>query len=155
MIRKATIEDIPRICELGLAEWILEKGWATGVDWSLNTTWGNLATVITDDRAGELFVAEDDDKIVGFFLAHYEAFTTDMVPVCHEVAWFVDPAYRDRGHGFKLAEAVEEAARVKGVKSMSLGISLNVTKHEKLLEQYTRRGYHPFQLMAFKRLDQE
>jgi aminoglycoside 6'-N-acetyltransferase I len=70
---------------------------------------------------GEVFVAEDDDRLIGFvevsLRSHADGCETN--PVGFLEGWFVEEGVRRRGVGTKLVEAAENWAREQGCREMA------------------------------------
>lgn len=154
MIRKATTEDLPAIVTLWEGEYAEEDVDIIGEKHSWYDSFKTAEAVVLGQVLGEMFVAEVDGEVVGIFLAHYTPFGGNVSTIiCHEVAWYVNPAYRKRGLGHALVKAVEAEATRKGAKRMSLGVAITTPYHKILLEKYKKWGYVPFQTLSFKRLE--
>lgn len=61
------------------------------------------------------FVAQDDARLVGFVHYHFHLSTWAAAGYCYLEDLFVDPAYRGRGAGRALIQAVYDAADRRGV----------------------------------------
>lgn len=92
------------------------------------------------EQAGSLFVAHDGDNVVGFLAATFlpSHMILGPVPCAMELAWYVLPDYRHRGHGLKLLNEFEAWAKEKGCKHIFLG--------------KRRRGYQPLETLHWKTL---
>jgi len=74
-------------------------------------------------QAGSLFVATDKDEPVGFFAATFlpSHMILGRVPCAMELAWYVLPEHRHKGHGYALLVAFESWATNLGCKYLFLG----------------------------------
>ena len=107
MIRKATMNDLPRLTELALALW---------PDNAVDTMYYDLGTIMT---AGEsvFFLAYREDEAVGFAqcqLRHDYVEGTHSSPVGYLEGIYVREADRKLGFAGQLMKACEDWARTEG-----------------------------------------
>lgn len=149
MIRRALLDDVPAIAEIGerfhdLAGWH-DVAEYVGEDCS--------ATLITMIESAEhiVLVAEVEGKIVGiaggltFPLYFNHAHRSGQ-----ELFLYVEPGLRD-GTGGRLLTALEDEARAIGCKSWAM-IALDKVEPELTGRLYRRRGYRASEHSYIKRL---
>ena len=99
-----------------------------------------LEEIVADEARGFLLLARDDGRVAG---VAYVA-TIPSVEHCGLVAWleelYVAPAYRSRGIGTALVEAVLERARKMDIVAIDLEIDAEHSRAESL---YRRLGFRP------------
>uniref|UniRef100_A0A7C4H8Z9 Ribosomal-protein-alanine N-acetyltransferase n=1 Tax=Staphylothermus marinus TaxID=2280 RepID=A0A7C4H8Z9_STAMA len=90
-------------------------------------------------RNPDLFlVAQYRDRIVGYIIAsHIEDFG-------HIISIAVHPYYRNRGIGSKLLNAIEDKLLSKGVRLISLEVSVS---NNTALKLYRKHGYEPVKIL--------
>jgi len=99
-----------------------------------------LEEVVADETRGFLLLARDDSQIAGV------AYVATIPSVEHGgfVVWleelYVTPAYRSRGIGTALVEAVLERARKMDIVAIDLEID---TEHSRAESLYRRLGFRP------------
>ena len=124
MIRKATMNDLPRLTELALALW---------PDNAVDTMYYDLGTIMT---AGEsvFFLAYREDEAVGFAqcqLRHDYVEGTEHSPVGYLEGIYVDERFRCRGIGKALLKACEEWAGAMGCKEFASDCELTNTQSQR------------------------
>jgi len=142
-IRKATLEDIERMVELG-AEMHLESSYRC-YDFNPTKTANTLVSVI-EDRRGIAIVAEKDGIIVGGFLgnvsSHY--FGNDLV--ASDMALFVTKEERRGRLAIRLLTEFMDIADSLGAKHISIGTTtgVNADRVKALYEHFGLKhvGYH-------------
>lgn len=87
-----------------------------------------------------LFVAEDDNKIIGVFAgaAHEHFFGTDLVST--DLILYVDPAHRGGSAAPRLIKAYEEWATKIGCKDITIGVSTGVNT-ERTARLFEKLGF--------------
>ena len=106
----------------------------------------HLATLVTRtaERQGRMFVAEDEDSVIG-----WAVFTVEQNPVfvvrsersCGYIAeLFVDERLRGRGVGRALIAACEDEARRLGLGHVRIGV---LPGNARAAGVYARAGYEP------------
>jgi GNAT superfamily N-acetyltransferase len=88
--------------------------------------------------AMEIFVAEEDNEIVGFLVAFLSVtmFSDDIV--ASELAWFVSKEHRNARTAFKLLDSLEDWGKAMGAKSI---VMADIQGLQSLSPLYKRRGY--------------
>lgn len=137
MIRKATIEDVNALTEMGIkfGEASPYKDYFTK----------DKVRTIADLCAQNLidFVAFIDDQNKGMIVGHASKFLLGEVKVATEIAWWVNPEDRKTSVGKELLEAFEQWAKDEGCKIISM-ISIDETLgtyYEKCGYKLTERSY--------------
>ena len=100
------------------------------------------------DRAG-IYVAEHEGRVVGFVFARLVKDAADELPFVHISSIAVEPAWRRRGIASRLMEQVEALARLAGVDTVELEVSLVNLEAMRL---YERRGYVTYRAVMKKAL---
>lgn len=149
MIRRATLDDIGVVVELG-ALFHAEAGWSDICEYVVEDTSKTLAHLV-DDENGILFVAEKDGEIVGMCggLAHPIYFNHGHKSG-QELFWWMKPGLRD-GTGRQLLDAMENEARSLGCQSWAM-IALDKVQPELMGRLYRMRGYRASEHSWIKRL---
>jgi hypothetical protein len=143
MIREATLEDLPRILELGDA--FLAEGTYQGKKKSREHA-EKFARLIIEGIGKILLWEEDDKRVTGILafilLPHY--FTGEMT--AQEIMWFVEPQFRKGCPSFRLLWAAEALAKSLGATTMQFTAP---TRNAAAL--YERFGYKPLE-MTFEKV---
>ena len=121
MIRKATMNDLPRLTELALALW---------PDNAVDTMYYDLGTIMT---AGEsvFFLAYREDEAVGFAqcqLRHDYVEGTDSSPVGYLEGIYVTQNCRKQGIAKALLAACENWAKAQGCNEFASDCELTNTQ---------------------------
>lgn len=127
MIREATLEDIPRILDIGRRFCSL-----AGQQFNEPVLAQSLAEMITADSS--VILVSDGGVIAGIAYPYY--FSGELV--AQELFWWADSG------GLKLLQAFEEWARNAGAKRV-LMICLESVEPDRVARIYTRRGYIPIE----------
>lgn len=130
-----------KIYEVVLDDALLEQLIAMSADWaSENSTYGYYPNTREDIAGNRIFVAETDQRIVGYLLGktNQAERTTSVMregTVCFEVEeLYVVPEKRSCGVGKSLFQFVENVVRREGVSFMDL---ITATKnHRRILHFY-------------------
>ena len=149
MIRRAALDDVPKIAELGEI-FHAEAGWADICEYDREDVEKTLAHLVNDEN-GILFVAEDGGEIIGMCggLAHPIYFNHGHKSG-QELFWWVKPGLRG-GIGKALLDAMEDEARSLGCASWAM-IALDRVQPELTGMAYRRRGYRASEHSWIKRL---
>ena len=149
MIRKATLDDVARIAELG-ALFHAEAGWGDICEYVCEDTEKTLRYLVEDNN-GILLVAERDGEIVGMCggLAH-PIYFNHAHKSGQELFWWVKPDCRG-GVGKALFDAMEDEARRLGCTSWAM-TALDKVQPELTGRLYRRRGYRASEHSYIKRL---
>jgi ribosomal protein S18 acetylase RimI-like enzyme len=155
LIRPGTVEDYPRVREV-IAETFAFHQQATPEFFRTTDSPPPTPTIIEGllrDGQGAWFLAEADGRIVGFVTirlrhAAHEPFLVPEVRA-HVESLGILPAWRRRGIGRKLMEAVEQWARQHDARRMTL----NVWEfNDGALRLYETLGYETFSRNLWKPL---
>jgi len=112
MIRKAEEKDVSGI--LGLIKGLAE--YENDLDAVINTEEKLHADLFINNHC-EAYVAESDDKLIGFAI-FFTAYSTWKGPIIYLEDLFVLPDYRNTGAGSKLFDKVVEVAKERKVARM-------------------------------------
>lgn len=132
MIRKATVDDVPRAVAMGvrfLADTAYHDSIATNPA-QLADIAERLAT--RDDSV--LFVSEQDGEIVGMIGAYIYAHPYSSEPFATELFWWVEPEHR--GQGVRLLKQVQQWAATHGAVKLQV-----VAPNERVANVYERLGF--------------
>lgn len=99
---------------------------------------------------GAIFLALEDERIVGAIggIFHREAYSDERV--CQEFFWFIE--LESRGEGFRLYRAFEKWAREQGCNELRM-VHLIDSMPDKVALFYQRMGYSKTEVLYSKRLD--
>jgi hypothetical protein len=95
-----------------------------------------LGLELINNPHGCLFVAEENAKVIGFIAGLASVNPVTNLSICCELAWWVDPEYRNCKDGIMLLKAYEDWADQYETVTVT---SLNSQSIHSLLK---RRGYH-------------
>ena len=105
------------------------------------------------DTAGKIFVVEIENQVVGFACVWGKVPSEDLDEEPIEYAFLSDlvvlPAYRGRGLGKALLQAVEAFARSQGAASLELQV---LAQNENALRLYNQHGFRAYHLLLTKDL---
>jgi len=111
-IRKATIEDFPKLAPIQAA-WLKDQHTVYPLDIPLSIQW--LKTLLTRDD-GVCYVAWDGENAVGWICGELSEYTFTRDRVVKEMAWFVLPGSRGCGSG--LMEALARWGKTHGARKL-------------------------------------
>ena len=142
-VERATVDDV----DVVTAQWIAlareQREYGSHLEAGANRDpiRATIAAYVADDG---VFVARDDDEIVGFVMVDVE-----RGPLAQDVTRgivqnvFVRPGHRDDGVGAALLDAAETALHERGADVIALeALAGNVDAHR----FYRRRGYAPHRI---------
>lgn len=131
MIRIATLEDIPRIVELGQAMHA-ESNYAT-IPYVEEKVAASVAEFI---QHGVVFVAENDGIVIGGIAGGImeQWFSTEKT--AFDYSFFIHPEFRRGATAIRLVTAFCEWAKALGAKTVRMGITtgVNVERTSKLYQ---------------------
>lgn len=136
MIRPATVEDIPRIVELGRMMH-LESRYAP-ISFSEEKVAALIEKLISSD--GVVFVAEIDGEIVGGIAGAVTEFWFSTEKLAFDYSFFLTPDARQGMQAVRLMVAFENWAKLNGVRQIDLGITTGVHV-DKTAHLYGGMGY--------------
>ena len=131
--RIATSADLGALLPLVRELWKHEH-----MEWHPTRTPEALARLIGDGSLGRVWISEDAGRAVGYVALCFgysleylgrDAFIDEL---------YVDPAYRNHGHGSHLLAIVLDACPALGVKALHLEVDHS---NERARELYVRAGY--------------
>jgi len=137
-IREMTHEDVQYAASLGAA--MHKESWFRDFDFD-----ETKARSIWDFKVARpdrwcLFVAEDDNKIIGVFagVAHEHFFGNHLVS--SDLILYVDPEHRGGSAAPRLIKAYEEWAKKIGAKDITIGVSTGV-QEERTAKLFEKLGF--------------
>lgn len=132
MIRRATLEDVPRLIEMG--QRFVKETEYTGMVEATPEKIAQTVTAMLDSPANVVFVSAAGDSLTGMLLAvvYEHPFSGDLIG--SELVWWVEPEVR--GEGLRLLRATEKWARDAGATRMQM-----VAPNERVAALYRRLGY--------------
>ncbi len=142
MIRAATLEDVPRIVEMGqrFRELIYRDLLA---DNPVQMRAISERLISGDDSV--ILVVEKFDRVIGMIgMMLFDHFLS-AERVAGEVAWWIEP--EDRGDGLRLLLAAETWARDNGAQKIQM-----IAPNERVGKLYRRLGYMPIETAYQKAL---
>lgn len=140
MLKLLEEKDLPRVLELG--RHFLAASPYSDLRFSEEATEAYLRSCLVNPEERICILSMDGEgNAVGALLAHVSTvpFSTDKVAT--ELAWWVEPEYRNSRRGLELKQAYEFWARKMGATKISM--ALIKTEHGPLLHKlYTKNGYY-------------
>ena len=137
MIRTASEIDLPALLEMG-ARFFAASGYGGITSFDRGTFRSTLNSLMRD---GVLLVAAKHFGIVGMAGAVvYPFYFNAGHTTAQEMFWWVDEEHR--GIGSKLFDAMVQAVKDRGAKSLSM-IALDALQPEKVGAFYERKGFRP------------
>lgn len=148
MIRVATVEDVPRIVEMGL-RFLASSAYGHQLAQNADQI-GVTAAAMIAHPDGEIFVAEAaDQSLVGMIVVFIYPHPLSGERVAGELCWWVEPMARGRVSGARLlahAEAWAVAQKADVFQMMApteaVGRIYEKRQYEKLETHYQRRLSH-------------
>lgn len=139
-VRSATLDDIPRMVELGrlfLNETIL----ADMAPYDPDSVAALLMTCIEGDNACALVLEQEGYIVGGFIGVLTRTYWNTGCLAAQQMAWYVEPAWRS-AEALKLLAAWEKWCEEKGVRVIFSGRKMGYEAMERIFE---RRGYVPLE----------
>lgn len=147
-VRLATLEDVPRLLEIGATLYEGSPIEMIGVDPKKVRT--ALETAIIDQRKFLAIVSTKGEEIVGALVAyHFEPIFSDTRVACELLLW-LDPEHRRGRRGVDMMEAYEYWAKLMGCKVVQYGFLAN--SPEKMEKLYEKTGAVFAEKMFFKKV---
>lgn len=118
-VRRAHLDDVPEMVELGEGFWLQTKYYADGIEYSPEDVAHMFSFIIDNDGIAQIAVA--DGKIVGFLMAIVTPFLFNAeYKSAAEIAYYVHPDYRKGGAGIRLIRQAENVGRQLGLKYLNM-----------------------------------
>lgn len=146
-VRPATHDDLERLADLARS-FIEKTRYARFLAFDRATVLQFLQLLLL---RGLLVVAEVTDRpgqLVGFVAAVYGTDPIGSTKMLDELAWWVEPVYRNGRTGPKLLRALEAWAQANGVDTITMKAPVDTD----VGRFYERHGYEPVETVHFKRL---
>lgn len=150
MIRAARSEDIPAFVELARA--MHADSSYRDFAFSEQHLTGYLAMALDTPSRYCILVAEQGDRLVGFFAGYLESFVFGPETVAYDTAFFVAPEHRGTTTAKRLIEAFRTWAIAHGAREIGLGISTGIDI-ERVGGFYERLGWSRSGVIYKQRLD--
>ena len=133
MIRRATVDDTPRMIEMG-QHFVMDTEYARLVSVSPERLADTIASVLSNPDG--VVLLSGNGKATGMIamLAYDHPFSGERT--AFEIVWWVEP--EARGDGVRLLRAAEDWAREQGAKHMQM-----VAPNDRVGMLYQRLGYAP------------
>jgi len=144
MIRPATVEDVPRLVELGRA--FLRTPPYAGLFADAPDVLATLIQTLITGPASTVLVIDQADLVVGAIGLLVAPHFASGEALASEVFWYMDPQYR--GAGVRLLRAGEHWAAASG----AVGVAM-VAPDDRLGAVYERWGYQLMERSYLRRFD--
>jgi len=143
LIQKASVEDIPRLCEL------LDQLFSMEVEFTPNreSQEKGLQEIIKSESLGAIFVAIKDDKIVAMVNILYSHSTALGSPVAILEDMIVDVAHRGKKIATRLIEHVKNYLKEQGFQRITL---LTDRDNKKGQEFYKKCGFESSTMIPYR-----
>lgn len=138
-VRQCNLEDSKKIIELG--KWVQQNSSFSSSGWS-EAKAKKIVELGASDTNVFLYVAEDGDDLVGFFIGVCQEHYFSDLKVANDLVVAVDPSNRRSAYAALrlLIPAFEEWAKARGAKDIFIGTTTEIAS-----EAYTkflqRQGY--------------
>ncbi len=142
-IRKGTINDIPTVqqmhTELFLYEDKIQKLYNTKYDESADSY--SYFKSRTNDKKGRIFLALEDNRVIGFLCAGFGKEEYREIHECAEIeSLFVTENYRGKSVGKMLMDAFKIWAKENKIKRLKVEV---VHTNDRSMKYYLREGFSP------------
>lgn len=134
MIRDATVNDIPALLDMGM-RFHAGSAYAKLIEPSRLAVQATLKSLI-ELPIGCVIVDERDGALVGAILGVLVPHFITGQQIATELSWWVDPEHR--GAGLRLMERLEEWARDRGAKFITM---VEPPENPRVGQLYERHGY--------------
>ncbi len=143
LIQKASIEDIPRLCELLEQLFSMEVEFTPDKDLQQKA----LKEIIESDSLGDIFVAIKDDDIVAMVNILYSYSTALGAPVAVLEDMIVDSSHRGEQIATRLIAYIKKYLKEDGFKRITLLTDSDNTKGQNF---YKKCGFEPSSMLPFR-----
>lgn len=137
-IRNATLDDVPRILELGAALHAESPRWAR-IPFIPERAAVLITNLIQSDD-GVIFVVESHGIVIGGICGIIEHHWASDARIAHELSFFLDKEHRGGTAACRLIEALKAWAKMKHVAWLHAGTSTGVNP-ELTAKLYERMGF--------------
>lgn len=152
--------EILEILEAQLDPNLLDKLISMSADWETeNSTYGYRKNTAGDIEPNRIFLAVQDQEILGYLFAHEEkaenirSIMADQTPYLEIEELYVVPSHRSQGIGAALFRYAEQAARSAGIAYIML--STATRNYKRILHFYIDElGMDFWSARLFKKLDE-
>jgi len=135
MVRHATLSDFPEVCRM--ARDFHASTEYRQIPFDEASCYLLFQSALESDT---VFVSENGE-VNGFILGlPFPCPLNRMVTMVSEMAWWVDPEYRNTSAGIRLLQSLERAAKAYGSMSLTM-ICLESMEPDKVQGIYERMGY--------------
>ena len=113
----------------------------------------SIENLLIDIKNGEILVAEENNKIVGFvsfnIVNKNEELIMNDIPAIYISDIVVLAQYRHMGIGTKLIQEVESFAKEKGIKYLKL---IAFSKNKDAIKVYEQSGFEDYEITMLKKI---
>lgn len=155
LIREYRQEDVPAleecIVELQEFERKIESNRRKGT--SVSQKYLEKVLKNCKQQSGNIFVAEENGKVVGFCSVWLEKKPEELISTLKEYAYISDcillPDFRRKGLGKSLLNAAEKHAIKTGMKTIIVGV---LAKNTGAIEVYKKAGFEDYEMLLRKKV---
>jgi ribosomal protein S18 acetylase RimI-like enzyme len=131
--RLAAPSDLERLLPLVRELWRHER-----MAWDETRTPAALARLLGDASLGRVWISEDGDRAVAYLALCFGYSLEFLGRDAFVDEFYIEPDYRNRGHGFRMLEIVEAACPELGVAALHLEVDQG---NERAKGLYARAGF--------------
>lgn len=140
-LRGAKLDDLPELVAHGQEFYKATRYYQDGLPYDPGAVEDLCRKLITEKNAGVIFVITDEDRVVGFILvALFPFIFSPSVIVAGELAYYVEPAYRNRSTARLLLETAEAYCKVRGARYLTM-VSMETSNPRPVEKLYERMGF--------------
>lgn len=139
MVREATVDDVPRLVELG-QRFFEETELGAVTSYDPESAAKSFCGMIELPQAG-VFVLEVDGEVVGLIAGLVAPYLFNAELTGQELLWYVEPAHRGGRQSLRLVRVLEEWARMQGAATFAMAALM--TSPVGIFDYYESRGYIP------------
>lgn len=141
LIRKAQTEDFADILRLnqGLFDFESQFNHGYNLKWTYSAAGRAYFTERLANENALFFIAEVDEKTIGYILAHVTFHSyRNSNPSCEIENMFIEAPYRRKKIGSMLIETVKKYAQERGVRRLRVGA---IAQNDRALQFYRSHGF--------------
>jgi GNAT superfamily N-acetyltransferase len=136
--RPATKEDVIDLAILG--KQFVKESKNNYLGWDATKVYNSLFDVIERDDFCVIVLEEEEDGVVGMFIALVTPCFFSNLKQAVEIVWYVDPDHRGSRTALKMLSMYEEWADFRDAVCVNL-VNLDILNGEKVKKMYERKGY--------------
>lgn len=138
-VRAGTAEDFIPCVQMAERFWSV-AGYAESIPFDADST---VDYFVMGLNSGLFSVAEKDGKVIGFVIGvSAPCMVNRDYKVAAELAWWIEPEYRNGMDAIRLIKHIENQAQQQGCKIWSM-MCLEAQEPDKVESMYLRMGYKP------------